>query len=94
MGTNVRLREFSAGLLARSQFASGGSYDRSNKSRFLVIFLGPRTNAELVHKFHVALHASHVALPMVTSKLRPNIALPMLEFHYNAALPMSYKNYF
>jgi hypothetical protein len=30
-----------------------------------VVFLGPRANAELVPKFHVALHASHAALPMV-----------------------------
>jgi hypothetical protein len=30
-----------------------------------VVFLGPRINAVLVHKFHVALHASHAALPMV-----------------------------
>jgi hypothetical protein len=31
-----------------------------------VVFLGPRANAELVPKFHVALHASHAALSMVT----------------------------
>jgi hypothetical protein len=30
-----------------------------------VVFLGHRANAELVPKFHVALHASHAALPMV-----------------------------
>jgi hypothetical protein len=36
-------------------------------------------NAELVPKFHVALHASHAALPMVTSQFRPNIALPTLD---------------
>jgi hypothetical protein len=30
-----------------------------------VVFLGPRANDELVPKFHVALHASHAALPMV-----------------------------
>jgi hypothetical protein len=30
-----------------------------------VVFLGPRANAELVLKFHVVLHASHAALPMV-----------------------------
>jgi hypothetical protein len=59
---------FSAGLLARSQFASGRSCDRPTRSRFSVVFLGPRANAELVHKFHVALHASHAAFPMVTSK--------------------------
>jgi hypothetical protein len=35
----------------------------------------PRANAQLVRKFHVALHASHVALPMVTSKFRLNVAL-------------------
>jgi hypothetical protein len=31
-----------------------------------MVFFGPRANAELVPKFHVALHASHAALPMVT----------------------------
>jgi hypothetical protein len=35
------------------------------RSRFSVVFLGPRANAELVPKFHVALYASHAALPMV-----------------------------
>jgi hypothetical protein len=36
-------------------------------------------NAKLVPKeFRVALHASHVALSLVTSKFRPNVALPML----------------
>jgi hypothetical protein len=35
--------------------------------RFSVIFLGSRANAQLVHKFHVALHASHAALRMGTS---------------------------
>jgi hypothetical protein len=43
-----------------------------------VVFLDPRANAELVSRLHVALHASHAALPMVTSKFRPNIALPTL----------------
>jgi hypothetical protein len=28
-------------------------------------------------EFHVALRASHAALPLVTSKFRPNVALPM-----------------
>jgi hypothetical protein len=46
--------------------------------RFSVVFLDPRANAELVPRLHVALHASHAALPMVTSKFRPNIALPTL----------------
>jgi hypothetical protein len=30
-----------------------------------VVFLDPRANAELVRKFHVALHASHAALSRV-----------------------------
>jgi hypothetical protein len=34
-----------------------------------VVFLGPETNAVLVLKFHVALDASHAALPMVTLKI-------------------------
>jgi hypothetical protein len=33
------------------------------------VFLGPRANAELVPKFHVALHASHAALPMVALEI-------------------------
>jgi hypothetical protein len=36
-----------------------------------VVFFGSRTNAELVPKFHVALHALHAALPMVTLKVLP-----------------------
>jgi hypothetical protein len=53
-------------------------------------FLGPRANAELIHKSHIALHASYAALPMVTSKFRPGVALPMLnkKCHSTAALPM------
>jgi hypothetical protein len=38
------MREFAylnAGLLARNQFASGRSCDRSNRSRFSVVFLDP-----------------------------------------------------
>jgi hypothetical protein len=36
-------------------------------------FLGPRANAELVPKFHVALHASHAALPMVALEISHSI---------------------
>jgi hypothetical protein len=68
IGTNVRARVFNAGLSARSQFAFGRSCDRPSRSRFFVVFLGPRGNAELVPKFHVALYASHATLPMVTLK--------------------------
>jgi hypothetical protein len=39
---------------------------------FPVIFPGPRSDAELTLKFHVALYASEVALPVPTSKFRPN----------------------
>jgi hypothetical protein len=45
--------------------------DRPTRSRFSVVFLDPRTNPELVPKFHVTLHASHAALPMVTLKISP-----------------------
>jgi hypothetical protein len=41
IGTNVRVCGFNTGLLARSQFASRRSCDRSTLSRFSVVFLGP-----------------------------------------------------
>jgi hypothetical protein len=34
-----------------------------------VVFLAFRANAELVSKFHVALHASYAALPVVALKI-------------------------
>jgi hypothetical protein len=71
LGTNVRVRGFKAGLLARSQFASGRSCNRPTQSRFSVVFLGPRANAELIPKFHVAVHTCHATLPIITSKFRP-----------------------
>jgi hypothetical protein len=75
--TNVRIRAFNVGLLARSQFASGRSCDRPTRSRFSVV--GPRAYAEVVPKFHVALHASHAALPMGTLKISPytNVTLTL-----------------
>jgi hypothetical protein len=44
-----------------------------------MVFLRPRANAELVPKFHVALHASHAALPTVTIKISPctNVTLTL-----------------
>jgi hypothetical protein len=69
LGTNVKVRGLNAGLLARSQFASESSCDRPTRSRFPLVSLGPRANAELVPKFHVAVHASRAALPMVTLKI-------------------------
>jgi hypothetical protein len=71
IGTNIRARVFNAGLLARSQFASGRSCDRPTRSRFSVVVLGPRANAELVPKVHLALHASHAALSMVALEISP-----------------------
>jgi hypothetical protein len=48
-----------------------------------------------ISRRHVALHASHAALPMVTPKFRPAVALQMLNQNFtNAALPMWYKNEF
>jgi hypothetical protein len=64
-------RVFNAGLLARSQFASGRSRDRPTQSSFPLVFLGPRANSELVSKFHVALQASHAALPIVALQISP-----------------------
>jgi hypothetical protein len=66
--TDVKIRVFNAGLLARSQFLSGSSCDRPTRSRFSVVFLDPRANVVLVPKFHVALHASRADLAMVTFK--------------------------
>jgi hypothetical protein len=71
LGTNVRVRRFNAGLLARSQFAFGRSCDRPIRSKFSVVFLDTRANAELVPKFHMALHASHAALPMIALEISP-----------------------
>jgi hypothetical protein len=68
----LRARGFGAGLLARSQFASARSCDRSTRSRFSTVFLGPRANAELAHEFHVALNACHAALRIVTLKILPH----------------------
>jgi hypothetical protein len=42
IGTNVKARVFNAGLLARSQFAFGRPCDGPTRSRFFVVFLGPR----------------------------------------------------
>jgi hypothetical protein len=37
---------------------------------FSVVLLGPRGNAEMLPDFHVALHASYAALPILTTQLR------------------------
>jgi hypothetical protein len=56
------------GLLAKSQLHSELG-TRPTRSRFSVVFLGPRANSELVPKFQVALPASHAALPMVALEI-------------------------
>jgi hypothetical protein len=54
---------------------------------FSVVFFVLRANAELVPKFHVALHASHSALPMLTLKTSPftNVTLT---FDFGLDLPV------
>jgi hypothetical protein len=54
LGIIVRDRVLNAGLLARSQFAFGRSCDWPTPSRFAVVLLRPKTNSELVLKFHDA----------------------------------------
>jgi hypothetical protein len=56
-------------MLVRSQFAFGKSCYRPTRSRFSVVFLGPRANAELAPKFHNALHGSQAALPKVALEI-------------------------
>jgi hypothetical protein len=55
--------------------AQGPAIGQLEKS---AVFLGPRANAKLEHKFHVALHTSHAALSMLTSKFYPDVDLPIL----------------
>jgi hypothetical protein len=50
-------------------FYPEGPATGQTRSRFSVALLRPRANAELLPKFHVALHASHAALQMVTLEL-------------------------
>jgi hypothetical protein len=52
-----------------------------------MLFLGPKAIAEFVFKVHVLLHASHTALPIVTIKFRPNVALPMLGQNFTVMQP-------
>jgi hypothetical protein len=60
----------------------------SSQLNSFVGFLSPRTNIVLVHKFHVALHASHAGLLMVTSKFRPNVALTVLDQNFTTMQPL------
>jgi hypothetical protein len=49
------------GLLAGSQYASGRTYDRENRSKICVALHGRNANSEQAHKLHVSAHASHAA---------------------------------
>jgi hypothetical protein len=61
------------GPRTRSQHLEGNATGQLNKG-FPVVFLSPRANAELIGKFHVALHLSHAApLPQVKGKVVPVI---------------------
>jgi hypothetical protein len=72
--TNVRVRVFSAGLLARIQLAYGRSCDRPTRSSFSVVFLGPRENSDFLPKFYDALQLSHAVLTVIKSIFRVNEA--------------------
>jgi hypothetical protein len=67
-----------AGLQARSQFASTGrSCGRPNESRISVIFLAPTANVQLASKLHFVLRVSEAAVKTLDfpSKLSPHSAL-------------------
>jgi len=49
------------GLLTGSQYASGRTYDRENRSKICVALHGGYANSEQAHKLHVSAHASHAA---------------------------------
>jgi hypothetical protein len=63
------------------------NWEKTYVETFSVVFLGPGANAELVHKFDIALHASHAALPTVSSKFRRILALPMLDQNVTTMQP-------
>jgi hypothetical protein len=54
--TTIGLACLNAGLQARSHYALGRSCDRPNRSRFSMVFSIVQKNAELIPKFHIALH--------------------------------------
>jgi hypothetical protein len=55
----------------------------ANSIKAFMVFLSSRANAELVSKFQVA----HAALPIVSSKFRPNAAFPMLNQNFTIMRP-------
>jgi hypothetical protein len=78
IGTRVRARVFESRTAGYKSVRIRNSCDRTSPWKFSVVFLGPSANVTLVPKFHVALHTSHVALLILTSKLRLKIVCPML----------------
>jgi hypothetical protein len=70
---------WNAEVMARGQFAFGRSYNQVALSGF--VFLGPRANADLVPKGHIALHASRATLPVLT-KCCPSVAVSILNQNF------------
>jgi hypothetical protein len=56
-----------------------------------VVFLGPRTNAELVHKIHVALRACHAALPKINFKIFAKTQTSQSDQNFVTLLPSKRK---
>jgi hypothetical protein len=76
-GTSVRSCTFNARLLARSQFASGRFCDRPTRSRFSVVFLGPKANAECTQIPRCSACLTCSPPNDSINKFRPNVALLM-----------------
>jgi hypothetical protein len=72
----VRLVNLNTRLLARSQFASRRSSDRFIWSKFSAAFFGSRVNSEVLQIFHLVLHASRVAFPVLALKFCPKCSPP------------------
>jgi hypothetical protein len=51
----------------------GSSCDRPTRSKFSMVFLGPRANLEFVHKYQVARNARHEAISILISKFHPKV---------------------
>jgi hypothetical protein len=76
IGTNVRARIFKKSVCIRKVLRPANS---------IKVFRGPRANAELVHKFHVALHAWHAVFPRFTLKISPYTSVTLI-FDFNFVL--------
>ena len=55
--------------MAKNQYAWERSFDRPAPVIFLMVFLCSTRTAQLVHMFHVSLHAVHAELPTLSSKI-------------------------